>query len=52
MKYRGRTYLPEWCKADQRRCHRKAEFSLMKVTRDSQFSNSILVKIDCVLGHH
>lgn len=40
----GRTYLPAWYWADQRRLHRKAEFSLMRATRDSHFSNPILMK--------
>lgn len=44
MKYRGETYLPDWHRVDQRRLHRKAEFSLMRVTRDSHFSDPIIIK--------
>lgn len=49
---RGGTYLPDWRRIDQRRLHREAKFSLKNVTRNSQFSNSILVKFDCVFGNH
>lgn len=43
-KYRGETYLPAQYRVHQRRLHRKAEFSLIRVSRDSQFSNPILMK--------
>lgn len=44
MKYKGETYLPAWYELDKRRLHTKAEFSLVKVTRDIPFSNPILRK--------
>lgn len=44
MKYRGETHLPAGYRVDQRRLYRTAEFSLMRVTRDSHFSNPILMK--------
>lgn len=54
MKYnkiQGR-YLPDCFGVEQKRLHRKANFSYMKVTEDSQFSNSVKVKFYCVFGHH